>query len=223
MKTEAERQPVNPQLDWLALIINLFLISNDFMKQKLMVLAALLFAFGIHAALVEYSYTGKETSIGDGNQETYTYSGIMIYDTVSSNVTFVDWRKDKTYHFNTSTNLHFTTVTGTKSKTYTVITESASGTDTNEFYHLNDYMISGQNDTLQIAANTTFVFPKRFTGSNNRNISPDANGNAWLETWGETMTFSASRTKSDNNENLSSNEVVNTLVAKLQSKGYSER
>jgi hypothetical protein len=84
-------------------------------------------------------------------------------------------------------------------------------------------MISGQNDTLQIAANTAFVFPKRFTGSNNRNISPDANGNAWLEIWGETMTFSASRTKSDNNEILSSDEVVNTLVTALQSKGYSER
>ena len=82
------------------------------MKQKLMVLAALLFVFKIHAALVEYSYTGKETEIGDGSQETFTYSGIMIYDTVSSNVTFVDWRKDKTYHVNTDTNLHFTTVTG---------------------------------------------------------------------------------------------------------------
>jgi hypothetical protein len=193
------------------------------MKQKLIVLAALLFVFRIHAALVEYSYTGKETDMGDGSQEKFTYSGIMFYDTVSSNVTFVDWRKDKTYHVNTSTNLHFITVTGPKSKTYTVITGSASGTDTNGFYHLSDYMISGQNDTLPIAANTTFVFPKRFTGSNNRNISHDANGNAWLATWGETMTFSASRTKSDNSENLSSDEVVNALVTELQSKGYSER
>jgi hypothetical protein len=201
----------------------MYLILNDFMKQKLIVLAALLFTFGIHAALVEYSYTGKGTYLGGGSQETSTFSGIMIYDTVSSNVTFVSWRKDKTYHVDTSTNSHFTTVTGPKSKTYTVIAESASGTDTNGFYHLNDYMISGQDDTLQIAANTTFVFPKRFTGSNNRNLSPDADGNAWLETWGETMTFSASRTKSDNNENLSSDEVVNTLVTALQSKGYSER
>jgi hypothetical protein len=118
--------------------------------------------------------------------------------------------------------LHFTTVTGPESKTYTVITGSASGTDTNGFYHLDDYMISGENDTLSIAANTIFVFPKSFTGSNNRNISPDDNGNEWLETWGETMTFSEGRTKSDNEENLSSDEVVNTLVTGLQSKGYSE-
>ena len=188
-----------------------------------MVLAACLFVFKIHAALVEYSYTGKETVIGDGSQETFTYSGIMIYDTVSSNVTFVDWRKDKTYHVNTDTNLHFITVTGSNSKTYTVITGSASGTDINGFYHLDDYMINGQNDTLSIAANTTFEFPKRLTGSNNRKISPDDNGREWLETWGETMTFSASRTKSDNKENLSSDQVVNTLVAGLQSKGYSEQ
>jgi hypothetical protein len=173
--------------------------------------------------LVEYSYTGKKTYIGDDNQEAFTYSGMMIYDTVSSNVTFVSWRKDKTYHVSIDTNLHFTTVTGLKSNTYTIITGSASGTDSNGFYHLDNYMISGQNSTLPIAASTTFVFPKRFTGSNNRGISPDANGNPWWETWSETMTFSASRTKSDNNENLSSDEVVNTLVTQLQSKGYSER
>jgi len=183
----------------------------------------LLFVFRIHAALVEYSYTGKETYTGDGNQETLTYTGIMIYDTVSSNVTDVSWRKDKTYHVSTDTNLHFTTVTGLKSKTYTVITGSASGTDTNGFYHLDDYMISGQNDTLQIATNATFVFPKRFTGSNNRDIYPDVNGNDWLETWGETMTFFASRTKSDNDENLSSDEAANAIVTGLQNKGYSER
>ena len=193
------------------------------MKQKLTILAALLFVFRIHAALVEYSYTGKETYTGDGNQETLTYTGIMIYDTVSSNVTYVSWRKDKTYHVSTDTNLHFTTVTGLKSKTYTVITGSASRTDTNGFYHLDDYMISGQNDTLQIATNATFVFPKRFTGSNNRDIYPDVNGNDWLETWGETMTFFASRTKSDNDENLSSDDAANAIVTGLQNKGYSER
>lgn len=193
------------------------------MKQKLIIWGAFLFVFRIHAALVEYSYKGEETYIGAGRQEKITYSGIMIYDTVSSNVTFVDWRSDKTYHVNTDTNLHFTTITGPESKTYTVITGSASGTDTNGFYHVDDYMIRGQNESLPIATNTTFVFPKSFTGSNNRNISPDENGQEWLETWGETMTFSASRTKSDNNDNLSSDEVVNTLVTGLQSKGYSER
>ncbi|MGA2788300.1 MAG: hypothetical protein ABSF60_12310 [Verrucomicrobiota bacterium] len=193
------------------------------MKQKLMVLAALLFAFRIHAALVEYSYTGKETYTGAGNQETLTFKGIMIYDTVSSNVTYVSWRKDKTYHVSTDTNLHFITVTGLKSKTYTVIAGSASGTDSNGFYHLDDYMISGENFTLQIATDTTFVFPKRFTGSNNRDIYPDANGNDWLETWGETMTYFASRTKSDNDENLSSDDAASAIVTGLQSKGYTER
>jgi hypothetical protein len=193
------------------------------MKQKPIILAALLSVFRIHASLIEYSYTGKKTEIGAGNLETYTYSGIMIFDTVSSNATFVDWLKNKTYHVNTDTDLHFTTVTGSKAETYTVITGSASGTDTDGFYHLDNYMISGQNETLQIAANATFVFPKSFTGSNNRSISPDDNGNEWLATWGEKMTFSASRTKSDNNENLSSDEVVNSLVTKLQSEGYSEQ
>jgi hypothetical protein len=44
------------------------------MKQKLIILTVLLFAFGIHAALVEYSYTGKETFTGAGNLVTFTYS-----------------------------------------------------------------------------------------------------------------------------------------------------
>jgi hypothetical protein len=193
------------------------------MKKKLIFGAALLFTFGIQAALIEYSYTGKATETGAGNQETSTFSGKMIYDTGTSNVTFVDWRKDKTYHFDTSTNLHFTTVTGPKSKTNTDMAESASGTDTNGFYHLDDWMIRGQNDTLAIATNATIVFPRLFTGSNNRSLSLDENDQQWLETWGETMTFSASRTKADNNENLSSDEVVNTLVAGLLSKGFSER
>jgi len=191
------------------------------MKINLIVLAALLFVFRIHAALIEYSYTGKGTHIGGGSQETFIWSGIMIYDTVSSNVTFVDWQKsDKTYGISTTTNFfHLTTITGSNSKTYTVVTRSESGTDTNGFYYLDDYMISGQNDTLQIATNASFVFPKRFNGSNNRNI----NGEAGLSTSSETMTYSASRTKSDNDENLSSGDVVNTLVTELQSKGYSER
>jgi len=194
------------------------------MKIIFLVLAALLFAIGIHAALVEYSYTGKGSYLGAGYQETVTYSGIMIYDTGSSNVTFVSWRKiDKTYHVNTSSSLHFATITGAKSKTYTVIAGSGSETDADGFYHLSDYMISGQNAILPIAANATFVFPKRLKGSNNREIYPDADGNPWLEIWGETMTFSSSRTKLDNNANASSDDAVNSIVALLQGKGYSER
>jgi hypothetical protein len=149
-----------------------------------------------------------------------SYSGIMIYDTVSSNVTFVDWRSDKTYHFDTDTNLHITTVAGPASRTYTALTHSSSGLDINGSYNLDDFMISGQNDLLSIAAGTTFIFPKSFTGSDNRAISPDANGNDWLETWGETMTFSEALTKSDNLDNLSSSDVVNIIVAGLQKKGF---
>jgi len=211
---------IQPGLDWFALTTKMVPIVKDFMKQTLIVLAFLLLVFRIHAALVEYSYTGKETFLGNGGEEMITYSGIMMYDTVSSNVTFVDWRSDKTYRVSTNTNLHFTVVAGPNSKTYTVITESSSGADTNGFYHLNDYMISGQNATLSIAANTTYEFPTRFAGSNNRNLTPDEIGNERLETWGEQMTFSASRTQSDNNKNLSTNEVANALITELQAKGY---
>jgi hypothetical protein len=224
----------------LASAINYDLMTSNLMKQKLTVLAALLFAFGIHAALVEYSYTGRGTCTGAGNLGPDAYSGIMIYDTGSSNVTFVGWQTEKVtiidtitdtrstsivkiYWVNTDTNLHFTTITGPKSKTYTVMTRSSSGTDTNGLYHLDDYMISGQNETLPIATNATFVFPERLTGSNNREIYRDTNGNPWLETWGETMTFYANRTKSDNDGNLSRDEAVNAIVTGLQNKGYSER
>ncbi len=187
-----------------------------------MVLILVLLAESTRAALVEYSYTGKETFIGTENQVTRKYSGMMIFDTTSSNVTFVSWRSDKTYHVSTNTNLHFTTVTGLNSKNYTVITHSASGTDTNGFYHLDNYMISGQNSMLTIAPNTTFVFPKTFSGSNNRGLMPDSNGAEIFETWGETMTF-ASKTQSDNAQALTSGDVVSALVAGLQARGYTQR
>jgi hypothetical protein len=208
---------------------HIFLIKSDdknFMKYKLIILTALSFVFQIHASLIEYSYTGAETQTGGGNQNSYTYSGIMIYDTGSSNVTFVswrDWRGSKTYHSDTDTNLHFITITGLKSKTYTVMAGSGSETDTNGFYRLNDFMTSGENATLQIATGTKYVFPEKFNGSNNRNISPDDNGNEWLGIWHETMTFSASRSKSDNDQNLTSDEVANALAAELRGKGYSEQ
>src|SRR5215475_5121065 len=106
------------------------------MKNKWMVLIFLLLTGSARAALVEYSYTGKETFTGTENQRTIKYSGTMVFDTSSSNITFVSWRSDKTFHVSTDTNLHFTTVTGLNSKTYTVVTYSGSGTDTNGFYHL---------------------------------------------------------------------------------------
>ena len=193
------------------------------MKKSLIVLAGLLSVFRTHAALVKYSYTGKGTHIGGGNQETSTYSGMMIYDTIAASATFVSWRINKTYHVGIDTHLRFTTVTGEKSNTYTVITGSGSGTDTNGFYHLDDYMINGQNDTLQIATGTTMELPKRLTGSNNRSLTPDASGQEALDIWGETMTFSASQTKTDNDKHLACDEVVNALVTALQNKGYSQR
>ena len=174
-------------------------------------------------ALVEYSYNGEVTEIGSSNQQNFTYSGIMIYDLISSNLTFVDWRSDKTYHVREATNLQLNTVAGTKSKTYTVITQSESGTDTNGFYHLNDYMITGQNETLRIAAHTTIAFPKYFAGNNNRYLRPDANGKEYLGIWSEKATFSPTRTESDNNHKLSSSDVVLAIIRELQKKGFSAR
>jgi hypothetical protein len=192
------------------------------MKQKLIIVAALLFATGLHAALVEYTYTGKETDTGAGKQDTYSYSGIMIYDTVSSNVTFIDWRTDKTFHVGTATNFQYTTVTGPGSKNYTVITGSSSGTETNGLYHLNNYLISGGDDTLKIATGTSFKFPKSFSGSNNRSLSPDSNGQEWLSIWNETMSYGQTRTEADNNAGLSSEQVETATVIALEEKGYKE-
>jgi len=56
-------------------------------KKRVIILAGLLCALSVQAALVEYTCNGKETYIGAGRQVTRTYSGVMIYDTVSSYVT----------------------------------------------------------------------------------------------------------------------------------------
>ena len=187
-----------------------------------MILAGLLCATGIHAALVEYTYAGKETDTGAGKQDTYSYSGVMIYDTVSSNVTFIDWRTDKNFHVTTATNFQYTTVAAPESKNYTVITGSSSGTDTNGFYHLNNYLLIGVNDNLKIATHTTFKFPKNLSGSNNRNLSPDDTGKEWLSIWDEAMSYAQTRTVADNNAGLSADQVENAVIITLEEKGYKE-
>jgi hypothetical protein len=192
------------------------------MKRTLTILAALLLATQIHAALVEYTYTGKETDLGAGKQDTFSYSGIMIYDIASSNVTYIDWRSDKTFRVSTATNFQYTAVAGPESKNYTVISETSSETDTNGFFHLNNYLISGVDETLKIATSTTFKFPRTFTGSDNRNLAPDDNGQEWLSTWEETLSYSPSRTESDNNAHLTSAEVETAATINLLRKGYKE-
>lgn len=193
------------------------------MKQKLMILAALLLATQLHASLVEYTYTGKETDLGAGKQDTFSYSGIMVYDTVSSNVTFIDWRSNKTFRVSTATNFQYTAVAGPSSKNYTVITASSSETDTNGFFHLNNYLISGVDETLKIATDTTFKFPKTFTGTANRNLSPDDNNQEWLSTWEENLSFSQSRTVADNNAHLTAAQVETAAAINLSEKGYTEQ
>jgi hypothetical protein len=187
-----------------------------------MLLAALAFAFRMQAALVEYTYTGKESDTGDGKQSTYAYSGLMIYDTVSSNITFVDWRSDKTFRVSVSTNFQYTTVTGSGAQNYVAITESSSATDTNGFYHLNDYLLTGFVNTLKIKDGTNLKFPRHFDGSNNRSLYPDANGKEWLSTSDESMNFAQTRTEADNNANLTSEEVESEQVIELEERGYTE-
>jgi hypothetical protein len=191
------------------------------MRRALAILATIpiIFALTAHAALIEYDYTGRDNYSGGGSQSIVTYAGVMIFDTISSNVTFVDLRSDHTYHWSVDTNLVFTTIGLKDSITRTVITDSEGGIDTNGYYHLNDYMISGQNVTLTISSNATCTFPRTFSGSNNRNISADTYGTYRLKTWGEHMTFSPARTIPDNNQGLSASNVLNIILNELQTKG----
>ena len=192
------------------------------MKKIIALAVSLLVAIGLRASLVEYTYSGKVDVIGGYGQGAFGFHGVMIYDTGSSVVTFVDWHSDKVLHSNTVTNFQVVTVNGALSKSYTVIAGSSSGIDTNGYYHLDDYMIQGQNVTLLVSSNNSITFPKRLAGSNNREIIPDDSGEPWLETWGETMTFWATRTKADNNQNLTMDQAVSSLIAWLEQKGYTK-
>ena len=194
------------------------------MKKLLTFCALFTLGFNSRAALVEYPYTGSQTFVGGGSQVSRSYTGLMIYDNVATNVTFVSWRgDDKTYKAWTVTNFHFTVVSGPGSANCTVITSSSSGVDTNDLYYLNDYMIKGVNKQLNIATGQNFSFPASFSGSNNRSISPDTNGVEYLETWSETMVFSEARTVADNNHGLTAAQVAANEVSFLQSHGYTLR
>lgn len=189
------------------------------MKRTLIASASLFLTLTLHAALIEYNYTGRETFTGAGTQVTYTYSGVMIYDIISSNVTFIDIRSDHTYHYGTHTNFHFTAVSAKNSTTTTVLNDCQSEIDSNGFYHLNSYMITGQNATLTISSNATYTFPKKFSGANNRALNANTSGTFQLETWGETMTYSPARTIPDNNQGLTATDVLNAIINEIQTKG----
>jgi len=190
------------------------------MKKTLMILTAILFAWSSQAFVIEYNYNGKETDMGANQQSTFNFKGLMVYDTVTSNITYVTWKTDKTYHVSTITNFTYTTVISPGNTPNTVITSSFSETDSNGLYHLNNYMLSGQNITLHIAARTNVKFPKIMSGTNDRDLAPDDNGNEVLATWNENMTFSEAKTDADNDANLTSDEVANATILGLRQKGY---
>ncbi|HTS16142.1 MAG TPA: hypothetical protein VMP11_01070 [Verrucomicrobiae bacterium] len=191
------------------------------MKRTSIAFTVLFLAITTRAALIEYDYAGKDAFIYAGSQPSYAFAGVMIFDTISSNVTFVDWRNtDHTYYFDTVTNFHFVVVSGRDNITHTVIASSGSGIDSNGYYYLNDYMISGQNAELTISSNAKVIFPVKFSGSNNRNIAANSAGAFQLKTWGERMTFSPARTIPDNNNGLTASNVLDNIISELQSKGY---
>ena len=88
--------------------------------------AAFLFALNIHASLIEYDITGKETDTGNGTSDTYSYKGLMIYDTISSNLTFIDWMTGKTYRTYTITNFQFSMVSGPSAQQNVIIRQDIS-------------------------------------------------------------------------------------------------
>jgi hypothetical protein len=191
------------------------------MKKTLILLTAMLLALETHAALIEYSYNGKETDTGAGHETSFNFKGLMIYDTVNSNLTYVTWKTiGRTFHESIATNFTFTTVNGRANIPTTVITESVSGTDTNGFYFLNNYMLSGDDSTLHIGTHTDVKFPKKLSGTNDRSLEADIDGNEFLATWDENMTFEEHQTDEDNNANVTSDQVANAEIVSLEEKGY---
>jgi len=186
-----------------------------------MIAVALLFALRIHAALIEFDSKGKETDTGARTQDTFNFQGLVIYDTVSSNVTFIEWRTDnKTYHSFTSTNLNYTAVTGPGSQSNLVISRASSVTDTNGYFHLDAYVLTGVVDTLHIARDLNVRFPKNLDGASNHSLDPDNSGNEWLAAWTESLKFDQKLTNNDNDAGLTGAQVASAFIVGLQQQGY---
>ncbi len=191
------------------------------MKQKLLIVVTLLLALRIHAALIEFDSKGKETDIGARTRDTFNFSGLVIFDNVSSNVTFVELRtSDKIYHTYTITNFNYTTVVGPGSQQNLVVSTATSGPDTNGLYNLNSRLLTGTVEKIRIARDLVIRFPKKFEGNSNTSLSPDNSSNEWLTTWDETLQLDGKRTMNDNNASLPVDQVVNAYIVSLQEKGY---
>ena len=156
---------------------------------------------------------------GGGYERLFTYTGLMIYDTESGEITFMHWNANKIYTVSTSSSYHKVDLAGANGRSFTVLAASGSHIDEYGNYYLFNNLMQGLNRSLTIATGATFSFPSVLTGNNNRSIQPDNDGNERFYVWTETFNF-AKATVADNNAGLTAADVVARVSANLEAKGF---
>jgi hypothetical protein len=186
--------------------------------KKVLSLIGLFCVLNAHSQIIQYASSARETIKGAGHEKVFAYSGLMIFEPSNTNVTFIHWSTNKVYTV-TGGYIHRVNVNGLNGRSFTLLATSGSQVDDDGTYHLNNNLMQGLNKNLTIATGNGVLFPSIFTGTANRAIAPNANGDEFFYVWNETFTF-LTRTVTDNNNNLSVDDVVARTSLALEARGY---
>ncbi len=193
------------------------------MKRILPLPLLLLFVLKSPAQILVYNCTVRLQSASDDAEPRRTDSGKLFYDWATTNYINVTVDKpSKTFSVLTSTNAIAVTVQGKGQDSFTAfpaipLTPPPPGSES--FAPANLPGI-GKNQTLAIGSTNTVIFPRTFTYET-QNVSYGAGVSAFTVST-TTSTFSATATRSANQQGQSINDAANAMINSLQSAGYNQ-
>lgn len=186
------------------------------MRKHLLVAALFMGAFQAQAEVVIYQARTSVKWTGNGFEASATFQEFLVWNLDGNHVSQIIFRKvgtEKRYSLDEGTPL-LVVVDGSRGRQYTTFS-GASGEDGRNVMEFN----RGQNASLPIGFESAHFSPRVFKGTGhilNTTSVP------LLTDYSRTAVFSAKRTQAANDAGQTEEEAVASLVAELQSNGYTD-
>src|ERR1051325_445196 len=133
-----------------------------------LLLAAMLCPSSTSAELLIFKGAETDNVIGEYNGARFSLRLIYIVDHDTANVgrvSYYTFHGNKRYSTSTLTNVHFVTVTGPNSKTYTVVSRVRTDCELDAGAKGEGVYFAGLNATLKSNTNSTTIFPRTISDS----------------------------------------------------------
>lgn len=186
----------------------------------LLTVASLWMICHTQAALLIYKGTDKVNYLGPDRNQTLTWNVFLVVDYDTGNVgtiSYLNFNRVKHYTSSTTTNLHFTVVTGSKGETYTAISHPLSQCALDEGFTIESALVQGANKTLAVDTNkTTLSFPQTLSGDSHGCSASDAR----VVNINRVVSFDKTNTLKSNNSNETLDDAVARLTAYVEQLGY---